>query len=76
MPKPGKSIENSEEVAEIIRRKYVRYDVGASLYGVCEKTFAKLAKDANATCKYGKVVFVNTEIVDRFLETTCRIVEN
>ena len=54
----------------------MRYDTGAKLYAMCEKTFIKLAKDAKATCKYGKVVLVNTLIVDKFLETTCRIIED
>lgn len=76
MPMGISAIEyKTKDICEV-QRKYVRYDVGAKLYGMCEKTFIKLAKDAKATCKYGKVVLVNTQIVDKFLETTCRIIED
>lgn len=56
-------------------KKFVRYDKGAELYDMCQKSFEKLAKDANATYKVGKMVLVNTLIIDKYLET-CRIIEN
>lgn len=63
------------EQIQIKDKKYVRYDSGAELYDMSLKTFIKLAKDARATYRYGKVVLVNVQIVNNFLETTCRIVE-
>lgn len=57
-----------------VDKKFVRYDEGAELYGICQKSFEKLATDAKAKYKYGKIVMVNTVLVDKFLET-CRIVE-
>lgn len=59
----------------LIDRKYVRYDSGAELYDMCQKTFEKLAKKAKATHKVGKMVLVDIHLVDRYIET-CRIVEN
>lgn len=56
-------------------RRFVRYDSGAVMYDMCQKSFEKLAKDAKAKFKYGKTVLVDTRIIDRFLET-CRVVED
>lgn len=64
----------TKEVAEI-KSKYVRYATGAKLYGMCEKTFSNLARKANARHKVGKIVLVNTELVDMYLET-CRLDED
>ena len=35
----------------------------------------QLARNANATYKVGKMVLVNTQIIDKYLET-CRVIEN
>ncbi|WP_292146143.1 DUF6462 family protein [Butyrivibrio sp.] len=59
----------------LIDRKYVRYDSGAELYGMCQKSFEKLAKDAKARHKVGKMVLVDIHIVDRYIET-CRLIED
>jgi len=59
---------------EKVNKKFVRYDEGAEMYGICQKSFEKLASDAKAKYKYGKIVMVNTVLVDKFLET-CRIAE-
>ena len=56
-------------------RKFVRYDNGALLYDMCQKSFEKLATKAKAKHKVGKMVLVNTQIIDRYLET-CHIVED
>jgi hypothetical protein len=49
-------------------KKFVRYDEGADLYSMSKSTFQKLAKEAGAIYKYHKVVLVNTEKVDDYLE--------
>lgn len=56
------------------RKKYVRYKEGAELYSMSQTKFERLAKDAKATYKVNKVVLVNCEILDEYLETF-RIVE-
>ena len=61
-------------VIEAKDRKFVRYDTGAELYDMCQKSFEKLAADSKAKYKVGKIVLVNTKLVDKYLET-CRIVE-
>ena len=56
------------------RKKFVRYKEGAELYSICQTKFERLAKDAKATYKVDKVVLVNCEILDEYLETF-RVVE-
>ena len=49
--------------------KFVRYKDGAMLYGMGLTKFQQLAKEAKATYKVDKVVLVNTEILDKYIET-------
>ena len=41
---------------------------GAQLYSMSQSTFEKLAKEAKAIYKYNKLVLVNTEKIDEYLE--------
>ena len=50
------------------RKKFVRYEEGAQLYSMGLHTFQELAKDAKAVYHVKRVVLVNTEIVDEYLE--------
>ena len=56
------------------RKKFVRYKEGAEIYSMCQKKFEVMAHDAKAIYKLDKLVLVNTEIFDRYLETF-RLVE-
>ncbi|MDD6340579.1 MAG: DUF6462 family protein [Butyrivibrio sp.] len=56
-------------------QKFVRYSEGAKMYSMGMTKFQELAKDAKACYKIGQLVLVNTEILDRYLETF-RIVED
>lgn len=49
-------------------KKFVRYDEGAELYSMGRNSFEKLAKEAKATYHYGRIVLVNTELVNEFME--------
>ena len=51
-----------------IAKKFVRYGEGAQLYSMSQSTFEKLAKEAKAIYKYNKLVLVNTEKIDEYLE--------
>ena len=55
--------------------KFVRYSEGAKMYSMGLTKFQQLAKDAKACYKLGQMVLVNTEILDKYLETF-RIVED
>lgn len=49
-------------------KKFVRYKEGAEMYSMCQSKFEEIAKEAKATYKVGKLVLVNTEILDKYLE--------
>jgi len=73
MPKPRKEIQ-SETLEKLInsgQKKFVRYDEGAVLYSVGLHTFQQIAKDAGAVYRVKRVVLVNTEKVDRYMENFC-----
>jgi hypothetical protein len=50
------------------KRKFVRYKDGAELYSMSLSKFMRLAKEANATYKVNKMVLVNCDILDSYLE--------
>ena len=54
---------------KVNRKKVVRYKEGAELYSISQSKFEKLAKDAKATYKVDKVVLVNCELFEKYLET-------
>ncbi|MBQ9489621.1 MAG: hypothetical protein IKO03_15555 [Lachnospiraceae bacterium] len=56
------------------KKKFVRYKEGAEIYSMCQTKFERMARDAKAIYKLDKLVLVNTEIFDRYLETF-RLVE-
>ncbi len=59
-----KKVEATKEEA----KKFVRYPDGAKKYGLGLTKFKELTKEAGATYKIGKVVLVNCEIFERYLE--------
>ncbi len=62
-------ISQAEKVkSQMVSKKFIRLKEGAALYSVGINTFQSLAKEANAIYKVGKMVLVNTEILDEYLE--------
>ncbi len=59
-------IENLETT--VAYKKFVRLNEGAKLYSIGLNTFRELAKDAGAIYRVRRIVLVNTEILDEFLE--------
>ena len=51
------------------KKKFVRYREGSEMYSMSLRKFQDLAKDAGAIYKIGKMVLVNCEIFDRYMET-------
>ena len=51
------------------RKKFVRYKEGAELYSMCQSKFERMAKEAKAIYKVDKVVLVNCDIFEDYLET-------
>ena len=59
-----------ERTTDVVKR-FVRYDEGANLYSMCQSTFEMRAKEAKAIYKVGKLVLVNTEKFEHYLESFC-----
>lgn len=49
-------------------KKFVRYKDGSKLYSMSLSQFEKIAKEAKAVYKVNKMVLVNIEILDKYLE--------
>lgn len=54
---------------KIDRRKFVRYPEGAEMYSMSLSKFQQLAKDAKACYKMDRLVLVNLDILDEYIET-------
>ena len=53
------------------KKKWVRYDEGAVMYSMGIHSFEKLAKEAKAVYRVNRIVLVNTEKVDEYMELMC-----
>lgn len=53
----------------INRKRFVRYKEGAEMYSMCQSKFEKMAKEAQAVYKLDKLVLVNCDIFEAYLET-------
>lgn len=49
-------------------KKFVRYDEGAKLYSMGLHSFQELAREANAVYHVKRIVLVNTEVIDEYME--------
>ncbi|MFQ9716218.1 MAG: DUF6462 family protein [Blautia sp.] len=54
---------------KVNKKKFVRYKEGAEMYSMCQSKFEKMAKEARAVYKLDKLVLVNCEIFELYLET-------
>ena len=59
---------------KVDQKKFVRYKEGAKMYSMSQSKFENVAKDAGAVYKLNKMVLVNIEIFETYLETF-RVVE-
>ena len=50
-------------------KRFVRYPEGAEMYSMSLSKFQQLAKDAKASYKMNRLVLVNLDILDEYLET-------
>ena len=73
MPK-ARVVLQPEEIKSLVRsgqKKFVRYSEGAALYSMGLHTFQDVAKEAGAVYHVKRLVLVNTEKVDQYLEHFC-----
>ena len=57
------------EAAQKRAKRFVRPNEGAAIYNMGITKFTQLAKEANAIYKVDKIVLVNTEIFEKYLES-------
>lgn len=50
-------------------KRFVRYPEGAEMYSMSLSKFQQLAKDAKSCYKMNRLVLVNLDILDEYLET-------
>ena len=50
-------------------KRFVRYPEGAEMYSMSLSKFQQLAKDAKACYKMNRLVLVNLDILEEYLET-------
>lgn len=62
------SVPELENLLKYGKKKFVRYDEGAKLYSMGLHSFQELAKEANAVYHVKRIVLVNTEVIDAYLE--------
>lgn len=63
--------EKIEKLLPAVKKKWVRYDEGALLYSMGVHSFEDLAKKAKAVYHVNRIVLVNTEKVDEYMELMC-----
>ena len=51
------------------KKKFVRYKTAMYMYEMGRSKIEKVARQAGATYKIDKLVLINTEILDEFLDT-------
>ena len=54
---------------KVYRKRFARYKEGAELYSMCQSKFEDMAKEAGAIYKLNKLVLVNCDVFEEYLET-------
>lgn len=57
------------KLQKINEKKFVRYKEGAMIYSMSQSKFERMAKAAGAVYKLDKLVLVNCEVFEQFLES-------
>ncbi len=50
------------------KKKFVKYDEGAAMFSMGLHSFMDLAKEAKAVYRIRRIVLVNTDIIEEYLE--------
>lgn len=58
-----------EENNKTNKKRFVRYAEGAEIYSIGLTKFQEMAKECGAVYKVNKMVLVNLDIFDQYLET-------
>ncbi len=63
-----KEVENMEGLFANGKKKFVKYEEGAAMFSMGIHSFMELAKEAKAIYRIRRIVLVNTEIIEEYLE--------
>jgi hypothetical protein len=63
-----KEVANIEGLLTNGKKKFVRYEEGAAMFSMGLHSFEELAKEAKAIYRVKRIVLINTEIVEEYLE--------
>lgn len=66
---PRRSIAIEEMKKNPKKKRYARMDEGAGLYSMGVNTFREIAKDAKAVLHINRIVLVDLERIDKYLES-------
>lgn len=69
--KKNQEIQQIKEATSLGKKKWVRYKEGALIYSMGIHTFMELAKEAKAVYHVKRIVLVNTEKLDEYIELMC-----
>jgi len=64
-----KKLQRATNTTVVAKKRLVRYNEGAQMYSIGRNKFQELAKDAHAILKIGRIVLVDLDIFDKYLET-------
>ena len=65
---PTGQLINDEKIMGMNRRRFVRMQQGAKMYNMGLCSFRNLARDAHATYRVKKIVLVDLDQLDEYLE--------
>lgn len=63
-----KEVPNLDVILGGTKKKFVKYDEGAAMFSMGYHTFVEIAKEAKAVYRIKRMVLVNTELVEEYLE--------
>lgn len=63
-----KETDNMENLLTNRKKKFVKYYEGAAMFSMGIHSFRDLAKEAKAVYRIRRIVLVNTEIIEEYLE--------
>ena len=63
-----KELETVDNLFTNGKKKFVKYEEGAAMFSMGIHSFMDLAKEAKAVYRIRRIVLVNTEIIEEYLE--------
>lgn len=62
-------MEKAQRMEPLTKKRFVRYKEGAEIYSMSQSKFERMAKEAGAIYKLNKLVLVNCDIFENYLES-------